>query len=64
MTLNKERRQKQKSKTVTIGLPMSNPNIKTEIDAALGDGWQIATSWYDSSRDEVRYTFIKPKRDQ
>ena len=64
MTLNKERRQKQKSKTITIGLPKSNPNIKTDIDAVLDDGWQIATSFYDSTRDEARIVFTKPKRDQ
>jgi len=64
MSLNKVGggRQKDKSKTITIGLPKSNPNIKTDIDAELDDGWHIAGVWYDSGRDEVRYTFTKPKR--
>lgn len=52
----------EKSKTITIALPKSNPNIKTDIDAELDNGWHIAGVWYDSSRDEVRYTFTKPKR--
>ena len=51
-----------KSKTITIALPKSNPNIKTDIDAELDNGWHIQSSWYDSSRDEVRYTFTTPKR--
>lgn len=56
-------RRKEKSKTITVSLPRSNPNIKTDIDAELDNGWHIAGVWYDSSRDEVRYTFTKPKRE-
>lgn len=52
----------EKSKLITIALPMSNPNIKSAIDTELGNGWHIATSFYDSSRDEVRFVFVKPKR--
>lgn len=64
MSLNKigGGRQKDKSKTITIALPKSNPNIKIDIDAELDNGWHIATSFYDSSRDEVRIVFTKPKR--
>ena len=63
MSLNKSGgREKEKSKTITIGLPKSNPNIKTDIDAELDSGWHIATSFYDTVRDEVRIVFTKPKR--
>jgi hypothetical protein len=53
---------REKSKTITVGLPKSNPNIKTDIDAELDQGWHIATSFYDVQRDEVRIIFTKPKR--
>jgi hypothetical protein len=62
MTLNKTINQKQASKAITIGLPKSNPNIKTDIDAELNNGWRIATSFYDSTRDELRVIFTRPKR--
>lgn len=63
MSLNKAGgRNIEKSKTITISLPQSNPNIKTDIDAELDNGWHIAGVWFDSGRDEVRYTFTKPKR--
>ena len=64
MSLNKigGGRQKDKSKTITVSLPKSNPNLKIDIDAELDNGWHIATSFYDSTRDEVRIVFTKPKR--
>ena len=55
-------RAKEKSKTITISLPANNSTVKTAIDAELDNGWHIAGVWYDSSRDDVRYTFTKPKR--
>jgi len=57
-------RRKEKSKLITISLPKSNPNIKTDIDAELDNGWHIASSFYDSVRDDVRIIFTKPKRNQ
>lgn len=64
MSLNKigGGRQKDKSKTIKIGLPKSNPNIKTDIDAELDNGWHIATSVYDSTREDLIIVFTKPKR--
>ncbi len=53
---------REKSKTITISLPANNNAVKTAIDNELDNGWHIAGVWYDSSRDDVRYTFTKPKR--
>jgi hypothetical protein len=50
------------SKVITIALPRSNPNVRDDINAVLDDGWHIATSIYDSSRDEIRIVFTRPKR--
>jgi hypothetical protein len=63
-TLDKrgDNKPKEKSKVITIALPKSNPNMKTDIDAELDNGWHIATSFYDTSRDELRIIFTKPKR--
>jgi len=53
---------KEKSKLITISLPANNNVFKTDIDAELDNGWHIASSFYDSSRDNVRIIFTKPKR--
>jgi len=64
MSLNKTGggREKEKSKTIKIPLPKSNPNIKTDIDAELDAGWHIETSVYDSTREDLIIIFTKPKR--
>lgn len=53
---------KEKSKLITIALPANNNVFKTDIDAELNNGWHIADCFYDSSRDNVRIIFTKPKR--
>jgi hypothetical protein len=57
-------REIEKSRVITISLPRSNPNMKSDIDAELDNGWHIQTSFYDTSRDELRIIFVKPKRNQ
>jgi len=61
MTLNKKRVMKQVSKVLKITLPRSGPLMKDDINAVLTDGWMLMTSYYDSSRDEVRFIFTRPK---
>ena len=66
MSLNKigGGREKEKSKMLRITLPRSNPNIKSDIDAELDNGWHIQTCvhWHDGTDDILLYTFTKPKR--
>ena len=65
MSLNKigGGRQKDKSKSIKIGLPRSNPNIKSDIDAELDKGWHIAGITYlGETLDEILVIFTKPKR--
>jgi hypothetical protein len=64
MSLNKigGGREKEKSKILRLNLPISNPNIKTAIDAELDDGWHIATSMYMVTDDKILIIFTKPKR--
>jgi hypothetical protein len=54
--------EKEVSKVITISLPRSNPNMRDDINAELDKGWHIAASIYDSSRDEIRITFTRPKK--
>lgn len=54
--------EKEVSKVTTISLPRSNPNMKDDINAELNNGWHIAASIYDSSRDEIRIIFTRPKK--
>ena len=60
MTLNKKRVMKQVSKVLKIDLPRSGPLMKDDINAVLADGWMIVASYYDSSRDEVRFICTRP----
>ena len=53
---------KQVSKVLKISLPRSGPLMKDDINTVLNDGWFISTSYYDSSRDEVRFIFTRDKR--
>ena len=64
MSLNKEGGGKvnEKSKVIKIALPRSNPNIKSDIDAELDNGWHIATSFHLPTTDQVVIVFTKPKR--
>jgi len=67
MSLNKVGggRQIDKSKVlrIRITLPRSNPNIKSEIDAELDSGWQIATTTYlGETANQLLIVFTKPKR--
>ena len=56
-------RTKEKSKMLRITLPRSNPNIKSDIDAELDNGWHIATCvHFNDGSDKLLYTFVKPKR--
>jgi hypothetical protein len=50
------------SRSITIDLPKSNPNIQTQINTELDLGWHLVTSVYDSSRDEIRVFFVRPKK--
>ena len=62
MTLNKKRVAMQVAKVLKIDLPRSGPLMKDDINTVLADGWLLMTSYYDSSRDEVRFIFTRPKR--
>lgn len=66
MSLNKPGKGKlrEKSRMLRITLPRTNPNIKSDIDAILNDGWHIATScsFVDGGDTQILYTFTKPKR--
>ncbi len=57
-------REHEKSKMLRITLPRSNPNIKSDIDAVLDDGWHIATSdtFINGGDTQILYVFTKPKR--
>ena len=58
------KRRKEKSKMLRITLPRSNPNIKSDIDAELDNGWHIASCvFFNDGSDRLLYTFTKPKRD-
>ena len=50
------------SKVLKISLPRTGPLMKDDINTVLNDGWHIAASYYDTSRDEVRFIFTRPKR--
>jgi hypothetical protein len=54
----------EKSKVLRITLPRSNPNIKSDIDAILDDGWHLITSdtFINGSDTQILYVFTKPKR--
>ena len=54
----------EKCKMLRITLPRTNPNIKSDIDSILDDGWHIAScvSFVDGADTEILYTFVKPKR--
>jgi len=66
MSLNKVGggRQIEKSKILRVTLPRTNPNIKSDIDAILDDGWHLttSTSFVDGADTEILFVFIKPKR--
>jgi hypothetical protein len=65
MSLNKigGGRQKDKSKSIKIQLPRSNPNIKADIDAELDDGWHIeGITYLGETLDQILVIFTKPKR--
>jgi hypothetical protein len=66
MSLNKigGGRQIEKSKILRITLPRSNPNIKSDIDAELDNGWHLATSdtFINGGDTQILYVFTKPKR--
>jgi len=67
MSLNKAggNRPKEKSKILRITLPRSNPNIKSDIDAELDNGWHIATSLhFNDGSDKLLFVFTKPKRNK
>lgn len=55
-------RHKEKSKVLRITLPRSNPNIKSDIDAELDNGWHIAASMYLQADNKLLIIFTKPKR--
>jgi len=61
MTLNKKRSPKQVSKVLKIDLPRSGPLMKDDINAVLDEGWILMASYFDSTRDEVRFIFTRPK---
>lgn len=50
------------SRVLKIGLPQNGPTMKSNIDTIMEDGWILVTSYYDTSRDEVRFIFTRPKR--
>jgi hypothetical protein len=55
-------RQIEKSKILRITLPRSNPNIKSDIDAELNNGWHIASCvHFNDGSDRLLYTLVKPK---
>ena len=63
MSLNKSGgKQHEKSKVIRFDLPRTNPNIKSDIDAELDNGWHIATSFHLPTTDQVVIVFTKPKR--
>ena len=65
MSLNKVSgggRVNEKSKILRISLPRTNPNIKSDIDAELDNGWHIATSVYLQADNDILFVFVKPKR--
>jgi hypothetical protein len=57
-------RQKEKSKILRITLPRSNPNIKSDIDTELDDGWHIAGGpvHFNDGSDRLLIVFTKPKK--
>jgi len=59
-------RGKEKSKILRIELPRSNPNIKSDIDTELDNGWHIAScvSFINppDTKTTLLYTLTKPKR--
>jgi len=62
MTLNKKRVSNQVSRVLKVALPRTGPLMKDDINDVLAEGWILATSYYDSSRDEVRFIFTRPKK--
>ena len=66
MSLNKPGKGtlREKSKILRITLPRSNPNIKSDIDAELDNGWHIATSltFVEGGDTKLLFVFTKPKR--
>ena len=50
------------SRVLKIELPRSGPLMKDDINAILALGWILSTSYYDSTRDEVRFIFTRPKK--
>ena len=48
---------KEVSKCITIALPKSNPNMRDLINTELDNGWHLATSFYDTTWDELRIVF-------
>ena len=62
MSLNKQRVGQQVSRVLKVSLPRSGPDMRSDINAVLDEGWMLLASYYDSSRDEVRFIFTRPKR--
>jgi hypothetical protein len=59
---NKDNR-KRKSKVLRITLPRSNPNIKSDIDAELDNGWQYESmTHFNDGSDRLLVVFTKPTR--
>ena len=52
----------QVSRVLKISLPRTGPQMKDDINAILDDGWMLVESYYDTSRDEVRFIFTRAKR--
>ena len=61
MSLNKKTAPQQVSRVLRIALPKTGPLMKDDINDILAEGWLLVTSYYDSSRDEVRFIFTRPK---
>ena len=58
-------RQVEKAKVIKITLPKSNPNIKSDVDAELDNGWHLTGGpavYHDGTNNILLYTFVKPKR--
>ena len=56
-------REKEKSKAIKIQLPRSNPNIKSDIDTELDDGWHVqGITYLGETLDQILVVFTKPKR--
>ena len=61
MSLNKRRVGQQVARVLKVDLPRSGPEMKNDLNAVLNEGWLLLASYYDSSRDEVRFIFTRPK---